>query len=63
MVVDLTWKGIDVERQRLDEPGGPPLPPHWERWKSRIVFRAERYAVLEIPAADMPAWLTECFGD
>jgi hypothetical protein len=63
VVVDLTLHGIKVNPERLEDSGGPPLPPSWERWKSRIVFRAERYAVLEIPAAEMPAWMTECFGD
>jgi hypothetical protein len=60
VVVDLMWEGVGLKREKLDD---LPLPPRWDRWRSRIVFRAERYAVLEIPAAEMPAWLTECFGD
>ena len=63
VVVDLAWHGIEVNLEQLDEPSEPPLPPSWERWKSQIVYRAERYAVLEIPAAEMPAWMTECFSD
>jgi hypothetical protein len=39
-----------------------PLRDDWygpRRWADRIVFRAGKYVVLEMPAADVPAWLDD----
>jgi hypothetical protein len=39
-----------------------PLPPDWygpRRWADRVVFRAGRYVVLAIPAADVPVWIDD----
>lgn len=39
-----------------------PLPADWHgprRWADRVVFRAGRYLVLVMPAADLPAWMAD----
>ena len=39
-----------------------PLPADWHgprRWADRVAFRAGRYLVLAMPAADVPAWMAD----
>ena len=60
----------DLTALRWDEPSGRdwrhpeawPIPADWygpRRWADRIVFRAGRYVVLSMPAADVPTWLDD----
>jgi hypothetical protein len=63
VVCDLLWYGLNLSEEDLavsEEAPAPRLPRCWHQpypWSERIVFRAGRYVVLEVSAAEMPLWL------
>jgi hypothetical protein len=68
VVCDLLWYAMNVTEEDLraaDAGKGLSLPPQWHTpcpWSERIVFRSGRYAVLALPAEEMPGWLESVFG-
>jgi hypothetical protein len=64
VVCDLFGLRRNPGEMMLDDPETMPLPAMWQppyRWSDKVVFRAGRYVVFAIDAAEMPDWLDDSF--